>query len=619
MDFQKIIRYLGEKHRGKLAMKIKIQVFLLFLLTFAQSTSFSNDEDINENPLTIQPRAANTTVTKGDSFRLTVDMRLPDGYRAYLKMFKLRVVDNTELQISPFNLEPIIVFDDKVSGEKKKGLSGSGAMTADVTVTEKHEAGVHSARFELTYQACREDLCLFPKKIPFEIEYVVVDGTSSTVSTPGESSFTNAMSKGTWYAFLFVFFAGLLTSLTPCVFPMIPITLSILGTRTVGQSRFKSFLLSICYVIGIGITYSILGVVAAKTGALFGSALANPWVIGVIAILFVSMGLSMYGVFEIQVPAFIRNRLGNKDTGTGFFGAFLSGLVAGIVASPCIGPVLVGVLTYVAQTQDVILGFLLLFTFALGLGVLFIVLGTFSQLLNKVPKAGGWMDGVKFVFGTTMIGMAFFYLKPALPHREFFGLLGLACILISSAFGAFRAYEPTPPQQIKKGLLVTIFVVGLACILSAIFEREVREFKQAATRSNQNSEDTSAKTTGMIWKPYSDALFNEALSNRKPIIIDFYADWCSACKELDRYTFTDVRVQLESDKFVLLKVDNTVETDESSRLKSYFKVVGLPTVLFYDGTGKLRNDLTLTGFENAANSSTWKGSETGPQQCCSPV
>lgn len=219
--------------------------------------------------------------------------------------------------------------------------------------------------------------------------------------------------QGLLAALLLVFIAGVLASLTPCVYPLIPITVGIFGARQ-ADSRLHGFGLSIVYVLGIAVTYSILGVAAASLGTVFGGAMQNPWVLGAISLLFVVLGLSSLGVFEIRLPGGLQNKL-SQTGGAGWAGAFVMGLVAGIIAAPCVGPIVAGILLYVAQQQDPVLGFGLLFTFAIGMGQLFLVLGTFSSLLNRLPKSGSWMEGVKLIFGVVFIAMALYYLQFLFP------------------------------------------------------------------------------------------------------------------------------------------------------------------------------------------------------------
>lgn len=221
---------------------------------------------------------------------------------------------------------------------------------------------------------------------------------------------------GLWAALVLVFLAGVMSSLTPCVYPLIPITVGLFGARK-ARSRFEGFKLSFVYVLGIVATYSVLGIGAASAGAVFGAAMQSVWVVVAIAALFFVLGLSSLGLFQIQLPSALQTRLGSVKGG-GFPGAFAMGLVAGVIAAPCVGPIVAGILLMVASQQDLFLGFILLATFAFGMGQLFLVLGTFSNALAALPKSGGWMDGVKTVFGIVFIGMAVYYLRYVIPALD---------------------------------------------------------------------------------------------------------------------------------------------------------------------------------------------------------
>ncbi len=229
-----------------------------------------------------------------------------------------------------------------------------------------------------------------------------------------KSEFERALGEGGLLSALFlVFIAGFLSSLTPCVYPLIPITISVFGASG-AKSRMHGFGLSVVYVLGIALTYSVLGVTAALFGTVFGGAMQHPAVIMALVGLFVVLGLSSAGLFDLRLPGDVQTKLSSVG-GAGYLGAFLMGLVAGIIAAPCVGPIVAGVLLYVAQQQDVWLGGGMLFVFALGLGVIFLVLGTFSSLLGKLPRAGGWMESVKVLFGAIFFGMAFYYLRYVVP------------------------------------------------------------------------------------------------------------------------------------------------------------------------------------------------------------
>lgn len=237
-----------------------------------------------------------------------------------------------------------------------------------------------------------------------------LDRATSGQVDAGASQFEKTLSEqGLLAALLLVFIAGFLSSLTPCVYPLIPITIGIFGAADAG-SRFKGFTLSLAYVLGIAITYSLLGVAAAVFGTVFGGAMQHPALKIGLGVLFVALGLSSLGAFSLRLPGDLQTKL-SAVGGAGYVGAFLMGLVAGVIAAPCVGPIVAGVLVYVAQQQDILLGWSMLFVFALGLGVIFLVLGTFSSMIQRLPRSGSWMDAVKAVFGVVFFAMALYYLR----------------------------------------------------------------------------------------------------------------------------------------------------------------------------------------------------------------
>lgn len=573
---------------------------------------------MNENPLRASARVELLS-PEAKNGKVVIDLNLDEPYKAYADRFKLVVESPQNAELSEIKLEPLIQFMDTFTKKMKDGIKKHGTITATLKLPVPDPK---SLKLKLTYQACTTEHCLFPKNLILEPtivqgtqqlgvptesttkEIISAESKTSSVTAGGSSDFEKAMSGGIFSAVVFMLVAGFLTSLTPCIYPMIPITLAILGAsdrrsgvRAVNapsRSKLRGFFLSIFYVLGIATTYSILGVTAASTGALFGSALSNIWVVSALGILFVLMGLSMYGLFEIQAPAFIRDRLGQGKSETGYGSSYLTGLAAGVVASPCIGPVLVSVLAYIAQTQNKLLGFILLFSFAMGMGVLFIILGTSSSLISKVPKAGPWMDIVKFVFGTTMVGMALYYVAPVYPEWAVRGLLGLAIVLIASAYGVF-AIADTGIAHVKKGASVAAFCIGIALLLASALEKTGVKLGAIQQASNGAVKGVSQ----LPWQKYSDELLAKALADKKPILIDFWADWCGACHEMEERTFPDARIQAAGMKFTLLKVDATEDSLELAALKQKYGVLGLPTMIFYDRSGKVRSELTVTGFEEA--------------------
>jgi thioredoxin:protein disulfide reductase len=532
------------------AMIAQFAVIISALMLSAAAYPFGNSsrqDSINPDPLSVESIKLTPSEIRPDKdTELKIYFDLANGFHAYVEQFKVEILSHPEFILGELYVAPVVEFQDPVSKKKKAGTEGHGSLSAYFKAPGGLPLGDITLQIQLTYQACTKDYCLFPKKILTQkTATVAVDGHA-------EDPLTRAMQKGLLAAYLLAFFAGVLTSFTPCIFPMIPITLAVLGTKNHARSRLRGLTISLMYVFGIALTYAILGVAAAKTGALFGSALGHPAVVIAISSLFVLMGLSMYGLFEVKLPDTWTNKIAGQKVGEAgsYFAAFISGLIAGVVASPCVGPVLVSILAYVAQTQDTVLGFSLLFVFALGLGQLFIVLGTFSQLMQRLPRSGPWLGYVKFVFGSTMIAMAIYFAYPI--FRPW----------LSRAIGGQKAVSECSTGG-----------NGLTCEVEAPFAKPA-------------------------WKKYSLAALNAARAAGKPVIIDFKAEWCEACHELERLTFSDQRV-LALREYVWLEFNATNNSPELDELKTHYRILGLPFVAIYGADGKWREDLTLTGFEDA--------------------
>jgi len=503
---------------------------IVAVLSFAQMkdpvavVGIDKPEVTNPLQITSVSNAPDDTMP-GSRFPILLSLTLPKGFHAYEDKMKVRVLQPEGTSVSDLILKPSQEFLD-FSGKAHKGLVEKGTLEFFMEIP-KDAGNLKELKFELEYIACTLKYCLTPQVVPF----------SSTINTPkanmADASFIEEkLQSNLLLAFLIVFAFGVLTSLTPCVYPLIPITLAVIGTRTTQRKKSHAFLLSVVYVHGIATTYSILGVIAASTGALFGQALSYPPVIIFFSFLFFLMGLSLFGLFEIRAPHFITAKLGTNKNSEGYLGAYLTGLVAGVIASPCVGPVLVGILAYIAETQNVILGFTLLFTFAMGMGMLFIALGTFSSLGRKLPKSGPWMNGIKYALGLAMIGLGLWYLKPLVTK------------------GSLAPASIASKVPLKNG-----------------------------------------------WKLYSEELVEQARKDGKVVMIDFYADWCGACVELDEKTFSTPQFIAQSKDFVLLKVDATESFEGLGELQKKYDVFGLPTVVFVSKSGQLIKDLTLTGFE----------------------
>ena len=366
--------------------------------------------------------------------------------------------------------------------------------------------------------------------------------------------------------FAVLYLAGVLTSLTPCVYPLIPITLRVFGASK-DEGRGRATALSATFVAGIATTYTALGLFAALSGKAFGGALSSPWVAGAMALFMIALAASMFGAFEIDLPQGLKQRL-SSVRGSGFAPAFAMGLASGVIAAPCTGPVLAGVLTFVSTTRSAGLGASMLFTYAIGLGTLFFAMGATGL---KLPRSGQWMETVKAVLGIALVASGVSLVLPFLPRPPMLslGVLPVAAISAVAAFAAVAlgaltlSFHGEGRERLQKaaGLAVLVLAVG------------VRFGWLGAPHVDQRP---------IAWLHDEKLALAEAQRTGKPILVDFFAEWCAACKELDVHTFSDPVVQAEvADKFVPLKIDATDETDEVTRLTSKYGVPGLPTVLMF--------------------------------------
>lgn len=380
------------------------------------------------------------------------------------------------------------------------------------------------------------------------------------------------LAGGSALAFAVAFAGGVATSLTPCVYPLIPITVSIFGARKAGTRR-EAMTLSALYVLGIAAMYSALGVGAALTGAAFGSVMQNPWVIGVVALILAAMSASMFGAFELQLPSSWQARL-NTVGGAGYAGSFAMGLVSGVIAAPCTGPVLAAALAFVAAKGSVAFGFGIMFAYALGMGLLFFLIGAFSISL---PKSGPWMDTVKSVFGVALLAAGLVFLKDAVPavkavfpaaRAAAFAAAGAAGlgVLLGALHGSFHGGAA---QKALKGAGVALLVGGIVFGLGAAQARE-----------------RARSAAAFAWQHDYEAALAAARAAGKPVILDFWADWCTACKELDKIAWAHENVREEAARFVAVKLDGTDASDAFTAVAERYGVVGMPTVIFLDGRGR---------------------------------
>lgn len=402
---------------------------------------------------------------------------------------------------------------------------------------------------------------------------LLVPSLASAASEP--DLFTRTLAKGPAYATFGAFLGGLLVCLTPCVYPMIAITVSVFGARQ-SKSRLDAMALSTSFVLGIAAMFTPLGLVAGLTGSLFGSALSNPIVVWAIAAIFMTLAASMFGAFQFVLPSALTNRLAQLG-GIGYTGAFLLGLVSGLIAAPCTGPVLTGILLWIGKSRSAGLGAAVLFAFSIGLGIPFWLVGTFAVHL---PKAGRWMVGVKSFFGIVLATAALYFLKNAVRSMGHlanpatsFAVVCAGLITFGIAIGAIHLSfdEGGRVAKVRKAVGVLSTVAGLFLLIGWI------EIPRGHLR----------------WEESELTARERAIGESRPVLIDFTAEWCGACKELARDTFADPSVMAEASRFVAVKVDATEEDDPNiDTIKNKYHVVGLPTVIILGKNGNERQRFT---------------------------
>jgi len=444
----------------------------------------------------------------------------------------------------------------------------------------------------LYFQACDDRHCLFPSEKKVEAT-LPVRGRSDGIrernvanldAAPARVEATSDEERGEISALMedygllatlfLIFLGGLALNLTPCVYPLIPITISFFGGVDASR-RGKTFWRALAYVLGIAVTYSILGVVAALGGGLFGALLTHPAVLIGIAVVLVGLSLSMFGVYEFRLPSGLMNAAG--QTRSGIVGSLFMGLTMGIIAAPCVGPLVIGLLTYVGLRQSVVLGFLMFFTLSVGLGFPYLFLAMFSSRITSLPRSGAWMVGVRIIFGLILIAMALYILQP---------LLGAWGDILMAAFllGAGVTLIIDRKGNDARAFLIIKRVIAIALMAMAVW------LIMPAGPKIENRIDWVHPTT--------DQELDRAIQMGKPAMIDFHADWCIPCKEMDRFTFSHEDVIEKSKPYTMIKVDLTREKGEFEKsVQRRFRIKGVPTYLFMSSKGKEKTDLRSTGFE----------------------
>jgi thiol:disulfide interchange protein DsbD len=444
---------------------------------------------------------------------------------------------------------------------------GTLVLTTSLTVPADFAGSQVRAEFSLRYQACNDTTCAPPATATAELVVPVrgslVPGADVDPGAAGGAQIDVARwlaERGLPVTLLIVALLGLGLNLTPCVYPLISVTLAYFGTQS-HHHPWRVAALAAVYVLGIVLSFSLVGLAASYSGGVFGALLQKPGVLLALAALMVLLALSCFGVYQMQPPAWLMRRASSAAPGA--VGALFMGLTMGIVAAPCIGPVVVGLLVYVGSQQDPLLGFELFFALGLGMGLPYLALALAAGSIRKLPRSGDWLTWVERLFGFVLIGLAAYFVAPLLPRSvarllvpAVMACAGIYLGFIDSSGGNFRLFRPLQRTA------------GLVALLTALW-----------TVMPPRAEST------IRWTPYSAEALQEARAAGRPSVLDLVADWCIPCHEMDATTFLDSEVQREAQRFAMLRADITTENEATTALTEQLDVKGVPTIIVFDAAG----------------------------------
>lgn len=468
----------------------------------------------------------------------------------------------------------------------------------------------------VTYQGCKEDVICYPpanKIIPLFLPASIagVDIGAPVMAAvppdnPGVISRQDAISSSLKddgvLANMLVFLGfGLLLAFTPCIFPMIPILSGIIVGHGHKITSYRAFILSLVYVLAMALTYAILGLIAGSFAFNLQAASQNVWVITVFSGVFVLLALSMFGFYELQLPGSWQTRLaklGNRQQHGSLIGAAVMGVLSAIIVGPCVAPPLAGALIYISQTGDAILGGAALFALGLGMGLPLLVIGTSAGKL--LPRAGAWMETINKIFGVVMLGVAIWFMERVLPGPVALLLWSILIVVTALYMGALDALSPGATwRKLWKGTGIVMLVYGVVLVIGAASGGQdvFRPLQGIAYQSAKAGELSFAKikTVNDL-----DRMLADAGWKNQPVMLDFYADWCITCKEMEKYTFSRPEVHAALQDMILLKADVTENDEQDQALMKRFGIIGPPAILFFI-RGDEHKGYRLVGFVKAGD------------------
>jgi len=565
------------------------------ILLFSFLISLAHAEEFLDPAVAFKP-----SVKAIDGQTIEISYEIAKGYYLYRDKFRF-VVDGESVTLGTPTFPKGKEHNDENFGKVEVYYK---AVAVRIPV-ERNTSGPLPLKLKVTAQGCADaGVCYPPQTQPLNVE--LPDPVSAPASTAGDGDESGKIAStlknaGFWTSLAFFFIAGLGLSLTPCVFPMIPILSGIIAGQGHKNSHARGFALSLAYVLGMAVTYAAAGVAAGMTGTLLSAALQNPWVLGSFAVVFVILSFSMFGFYELQLPTALQSKLseesGHLQGGRGI-GVFLMGALSALIVGPCVAAPLAGALLYIGQTGDAVFGGVALFVMALGMGAPLIAVGIAGGSL--LPKTGPWMEGVKKTFGVLLLATAVWLISPVIPPVV--SMLAWAALMIIPAI-YLHALDPLPPHakgwhRFWKGIGIVMLLTGAALLIGALAGGRDPLQPLAALRGQA----VAAEEKRLPFERIASVaeLETRIKAAGRPVMLDFYADWCVSCKEMEKFTFSNPAVQAKLAGFTLLQADVTANSANDKALLAKFKLFGPPGIIFYDAMGQELTAVRIVGFQDAA-------------------
>jgi len=594
-----------------------------FLLSFLLLASFSSPVLASQGLSLLDSLGGDDDILDpDDAFQISYDSQ-PGHFKASWVIAEGHYLYREKMQISTedssVKAQPLLMpaGDEKDDPVFNKTLYVFHDFTEVTLPYQYTESGDKEVTFKVKYQGCSEisGICYPPQTKKFTVkispvsaaqaaalatEQAATGAASEPVSEQDEIA--DALRSGdTWLTLLIFFGAGLLLAFTPCVFPMIPILSGIIVGQGSDITTRKAFFLSLVYVLAMALTYTVVGVLVGLSGENIQAWFQNPWIIGSFATIFVALSFSMFGFYELQMPASIQSKLtniSNSQQGGNIIGVAIMGFLSALIVGPCVTAPLVGALIYIAETGDAVLGGMALFSLSMGMGAPLLLIGASAGKL--LPKAGAWMDAIKAVFGVLLLALAIWLLDRVVPV-EVTMTLSAALIIVSAIYmGAIDNIDAGASgwKKLWKGTGMVMLIYGIIILIGVAsggnsLMQPLKGLSLGAGTQQQAAKLAFTKIKGVEGL---NAELAKAKAAGKPVMLDFYADWCVSCKEMEAFTFSDPAVHAALDGVTLLKADVTADDEKDKALNEHFGIFGPPAIMFFGTDGNERRNYRVVGY-----------------------